>query len=413
MSQNFKPILEDFPQFGPLQGIRILDTGSVWAGPWAATLAAEFGAEVIKCEAFFGDVARTSPPFFKSEDGKTQTTAWAQDSRNKIDIALNFKDPEVKEIFARMLKESDVWIESSIPGTYPEKFGITDEWVFSINPKIIIVHESGFGQTGDPNYVRRASYDMIGQAFSGFCDLNGFPDGPPMRSGPAVNDYITALWVLWSALAGYIHAQKTGKGQVIDVAQFEVQFRMMECGMMDYLMFGKRRMRSGNYVPTGCHPFGIYQAKDGYISIAAVGGSPLAGVKKTIPEMNIDKYSSFMDQVTYGSEIKDIVEKWLSEKTVEEAEALFVSNGVPCCPIMTFERIAVNPHYEAREMLMEWDDPIGGKIKGIGLTPKFSETPGQIWRGAPTLAQDTDLIMKRFGFSEVEIAELKEKKVIK
>ena len=228
MSNEFKPVLQEFPQFGPLQGVRVLDTGNVIAGPWAPSLAAEFGAETIKVEAFQGDFVRTIPPHFKNEDGTTQSTWWAQDSRNKIDLTLNLKTAEGREILARMLKESDIWIESSVPGTYPEKLNITDEWVFSINPKIVIVHVSGYGQDGDPRYSRRQSYDMTGQAFSGFCEQNGFPDGPPLRTGPAFNDYITALWVLWSALAAYIYAQKTGKGQSIDVAQYECQFRMME-----------------------------------------------------------------------------------------------------------------------------------------------------------------------------------------
>ncbi|BAE85588.1 CaiB/BaiF CoA transferase family protein [Desulfitobacterium hafniense] len=413
MPNDFTPILKEFPQFGPLQGIRILDSGGVVAGPWGASLAAEFGAEVIKIEALSGDIMRGQLPAIETTDGKKQSTAWAQDFRNKLDIALNFKSAEGKEIFARLIKESDIWTEASIPGTYANSFGISDEWVHSINPKIVIAHVSGFGQTGDPNYVHRPSYDMIGQAFSGFCDLNGFPDGPPMRTGGYTNDYIAATWALWSSLAAYIYAQKTGKGQSIDIAQFEPQFRMGEAGMMDYLMLNKRRRRAGNYPPNGTHPFGIYPCKDGYIALAIAGEAPLARTKKLVPELNNDKYSNLADQITYGSEIKEIIERWLSDKTASEVEDLFVSNSIPATQVMTYESIENHPHYKARDMLIEWEDPTVGKIKGVGLTPKFSETPGLIWRGSPTLGMDTDEIMEKIGFSEDETVSLKAKGVIK
>jgi crotonobetainyl-CoA:carnitine CoA-transferase CaiB-like acyl-CoA transferase len=372
-------------------------------------LAAEFGAEVIKLEAVFGDVVRTTPPHFENEDGLRQSTYWAQDSRNKLAMSIDFRSDEGKEIFKRLLEISDIWIESSIPGTYPEKYGISDEWVWSINPKMVIVHESGFGQTGP--YSRRPSYDMLGQAFGGLCDLNGFPDGPPMRTGSSVNDSITAIWCLWSALAAYISAQRTGKGQAVDVAQYEAQYRMNENRHIDYLNLGKRYYRSGNSLAAGFEPFGIYKCKDDYLAIAAVGATPFNKLKKVIPEF--EKYEDMMAQMTYNKEIKATMEEWFGQRTALEAENALVEAGVPVAAVMDEPQIAVNPQYIAREMTIEWDDPVAGRIKGTGIVPKFMGTPGKVWRGAPVQGQDTDAVLTSIGFNADDIAAFKEKRVVK
>ncbi|MGI6216467.1 MAG: CaiB/BaiF CoA transferase family protein [Coriobacteriales bacterium] len=409
MSDTFKPMFKDLPAFGALQGIRILDCGSFIAVPWACTLAAECGAEVIKVENPNGDTMRSIVSMAKGKS--PMPLYWAQDARCKLDMVLDYRAPEAKEIMAKLIERSDIWLESSIPGTFPDKFGITDEWILSVNPKIVVVHVSGYGQTGDPEYVHRGSYDMIGQAFSGFCDQNGFPDGPPMRTGPAINDYLTAVWVLWSMLAGYISAQRTGKGQVIDVAQYECQFRMMETLAIDYYQFGIVKHRSGNEHPGGMQPYGIFPCKDGYVCFGATGPA-FQRVKKVIPGLDVDKYSTIFDQHNYKDEIKDIVEDWLKDKTGEEAEKILNAARVPACRIMDMPAIAENSQYAARDMLVEWDDPTCGHVKGVGLVPKFRGTPGRIWRGAPELGMDTEEIMEALGYSKEEIKDLMKRDVI-
>lgn len=390
-------------KFGPLSSITILDTGTVTAAPWAGTLAGEFGAEIIKIEPPTGDISRFNPPFLKDDAGNSTSTYWAQDARNKISMTLDFTKPESKEIFARLIKISDIWLESSIPGTYSKKFGITDEWVMEINPKIIIVHVSGFGQTGEPEYVSRASWDMIGQAFSCYCDLNGYDGQEPLRIGPVINDYITAIWALWSALAGYIHAQETGKGQVIDIAQYEVMFRMINSYVLDYLTLGATKTRCGN--KTYVHPFSIYPTKDGYIAIAA-GGASFSRFMDCIPTLKDKPYKTVVDQMKYGDDIAENLKVWLKDFTTAEAEKILSDANVPCSEIMNIQKASKHPHYLAREDFLEWDDPVGGKVKGYGIVPKFSETPGKVWRGAPRLGQDTVTILKYIGYSEEQIENL-------
>ena len=202
-------------QFGPLQGVRILSTGSLIAQPYAASLAAEMGAEVIQVERpGEGDAAwRHLGMQLPTTDGSGQVaTTWVQERRNELYTTLDFSTPEGKQIFLKLIEACDIWMESSKPGSYT-KWGLTDEVVLQTNPKIVIAHVSGYGQTGHADYLGRASYDMIGQAFGGLMYQTGFPDPePPVRANPWTADYITALFCLWSSLSGYIYAQRTGKG---------------------------------------------------------------------------------------------------------------------------------------------------------------------------------------------------------
>jgi crotonobetainyl-CoA:carnitine CoA-transferase CaiB-like acyl-CoA transferase len=398
-------VRSDFPAFGALQGVTVLDTGGVVAAPFACELAAECGAQVIRVELPTEDVVRGNPDAFRR--GLLRESAWwAQEDRNKLGIVLDFSNPEGKEVFASLVKKSDIWIESSIPGTYSDHLGITDEWVHQLNPSLVIVHVSGYGQYGDPQYFKRASYDMIGQAFSGFLDMNGEPDGPPMKSNPYTNDYITSLWTLWSALAGYISAQRTGQGQSIDVAQFECQFKMLGDNAIDYLMFGHEHHRAGNFDPSGAHPYGVYPTKDGWLCIGAVGG-PFQRLKKLVPALDQDKYQTMVDQITYGQEIREHLEAWLAERTSEEAELALNAVKVPSSRVMTMNDIATNPHYKARDMIIEWTDHVGGKVRGVGFAPKFSGTPGRVWRGAPDRGQDTEAVLIWAGYDAQQIDALR------
>lgn len=402
----------DTKGFGPLDGITILDTGTVTAGPWAGSLAADFGAEVIKVESLTGDITRYAPPFLNGEDNQKIGTYWAQDGRNKLDITIDFTKPESKKVFAELIKISDIWIESSIPGTYAEKFGISDQWVFEINPKIVIVHISGYGQTGDPSYVNRPSYDMTGQAFSCYNHLNGYPDQEPLRIGPIINDFSTAVWALWSGLAAYINAQRTGKGQAVDVAQYEVMFRMIENYVLEYMTLGITKKRNGNASAYNLHPFSIYPTKDGWLAIAA-GGVPFQRFMEVVPGLKGKPYKTVADQHKYGDDIKACLIDWLKDMTCEEADKILSDAKVACAPVMSIEKAAAHPHYLAREMFMSWEDPVGGKVTGYGLVPKFSETPGKVWRGAPRLGEDTEAILSYIGFGEEEINNLIQSGVVK
>ena len=258
-------------QFGPLQGVRILSTGTIVAQPIAAALAAEMGAEVIQIERpGIGDVTRGLGVPIGDVDGSPIGSLWAQDRRNTFFITLDFAAPQGRDLFLRLITGADIWMESSKAGTYA-KWGLDDATVLAANPSIVITHVSGYGQTGHPDYLNRASYDPIGQAFGGTMGITGSPDpDPPMTASPLAADYTTAQVCLWSSLAAYIHAQRTGQGQVIDLAQYEAVHKVMSGSMMEYFETGITRERRGNQSGRN-QPFGTYQAKDGWVVIAAIG----------------------------------------------------------------------------------------------------------------------------------------------
>jgi crotonobetainyl-CoA:carnitine CoA-transferase CaiB-like acyl-CoA transferase len=402
--------LGGFPAFGALEGLTVVDTGTVVAAPFACELAAEAGAQVIRVSLPGPDILELSP--FRLTDGDDSvSTWWAQENRNKLDLVLDLTRPEAKEILGGLLAKADIWIESSRPGTYAERLGLTDEWALGLNPRLVVVHVSGFGQDGDPATYRRASYDVIGQAFSGSMSMNGEPGGPPMKSNPFANDYVTALFALWSALAAYISVQRTGHGQVVDVAQYECQFKLLACGVMDFLMLGEEHPRTGNNDPSGVQPYGIYPTADGWISIGAIGG-PFLRLKEVVPGLDQDRLQTVVDQIVHADEIRHLVVEWLADRTAAEAEQELNARDIPCSRVMTAPDIAADPHYRAREMLIEWDDDVGGRVRGTGVVPKFSATPSKVWRGAPGRGKDTDAVLAWLGYDPRQTGALREAGVV-
>jgi len=234
--------------FGPLQGVRIVSTGTLIAQPFAAELAAEMGAEVIQIERpGVGDVGwRTLGIRLESTDGSAPVaTNWIQERRNVFCTTLDLSQTRGREIFLKLIPTCDIWMESSKPGSYA-KWGLSDDELWEINPKLVITHVSGYGQQGHPDYVARGSYDVVGQAFGGMMYQTGYPENPPTRSAPFTADYITALFALWSSLAGLRYATTYGRGQAIDVAQYEAIHRTLGGTMVEYFQQGLIRERSGN-----------------------------------------------------------------------------------------------------------------------------------------------------------------------
>ncbi|MBL16610.1 MAG: CoA transferase, partial [Chloroflexi bacterium] len=269
MSRRAESLLPE--QFGPLQGVRILSTGTIVAQPFAAALAAEMGAEVIQIERpRFGDVTRGTGVVTKVKDGLRFNPLWLQDRRNTFHTTLDFTSREGREVFLRLIAGVDIWMESSKAGTFTE-WDLDDATVLAANPAIVITHVSGYGQTGHPDYLNRASYDPIGQAFGGTMAITGSADPePPMTARPLAADYTTSQMCLWSSLAAYIHAQSTGKGQVIDLAQYEAVHKVMSGSMVEYFETEIVPERRGNQSGRS-QPFGTYHAKDGWVAIAALG----------------------------------------------------------------------------------------------------------------------------------------------
>jgi len=348
-------------------------------------------------------------------DGSPIGSLWAQDRRNTFCTTLDFAAPEGKDLFLRLITCADIWMESSKAGTYAQ-WGLDDATVLAANPSIVITHVSGYGQTGHPDYLNRASYDPIGQAFGGTMGITGSPDPePPMTAAPLPADYTTAQVCLWSSLAAYIHAQRTGQGQVIDLAQYEAVHKVMSGSMMEYLELGIGRGRRGNQSGNS-QPFGTYQAKDGWVVIAAIG----AVFDRVCTVLDLDLTDGYwregrtnLESIA-GIEFDAILRGWLEERTVQEVVEVLNTAQVGCSAVMTPQDIAEDPHYQARELHSEWDDlQLGRKVKGIGIIPKFSETPGKIWRGSAALGYDNDLVYNHYlGLNQSELAQLRDHGVI-
>ncbi|MGH7907182.1 MAG: CaiB/BaiF CoA transferase family protein, partial [Candidatus Binataceae bacterium] len=295
------------------------------------------------------------------------------------------------------------------------RWGLDDGAVMRENGKLVIVHVSGYGASGDPDYAARASYDIVGQAFGGSMYQTGSPEpGPPMRAAPWVGDYTSALFALWSALAGVIHAMKSGRGQTIDLAQYEAIHRTLGGTMVEYFVRGIVRERSGNKAQ-GFQPLDAFRASDGWVVLAALTDV----YDRMLRVIGLDPAEAKWQQARYdiesieGIEFDAILRGWVNERTVAECVKLMNDARVPCSAIMSSKDAAEDPQYQARETHVQWDDPLAGPVKGVGIVPKFSATPGRIFRGSVGIGHDNQRVYgDLLGLSATEIERLKREKII-
>ena len=405
------------PPFGPLAGLRVVDCARFVAGPWAATYLGEFGAEVIHVEGPpfgppYSDPTRTLVPTLEGTvPGNRVSESWAQYSRNKLSLGVDVRHPEGRGVLLDLLRTADLWIESSRPGTF-DRMGLSDEAVWQVNPRLTIVHVSGFGRTGAPERVAAPSYDLIGQAYSGFLSLQGAPDpAPPTRAGTALNDTVTGLAAATAGLMGCYAAQRTGRGQSVDVAQYEVFFVLLENLAIDYFMRGVVRGRTGSAHPR-LHPYDVHRARDGWVVVAAPNADawdrlkPLIGIRD--PAFDAPSY-----RLAHRGPVDAAIAAFCADRTGVELEELGRTHDLAISRVYDIAQIAQDPHFAERGMFVEWDDPVAGRVKGPGVAPKFSATPGGVWRGAPWLGQDNAAILGRLlGYSAERIDELRRLGVI-
>jgi crotonobetainyl-CoA:carnitine CoA-transferase CaiB-like acyl-CoA transferase len=400
------------PGFGPLEGIRVVDSGRYVAGPWAATFLGEFGAEVIHVEGPpfgppYADPTRLLAPLLPEGASPTDgvSESWVQYSRNKLSLGLDFRTDEGRAIFLDLLRHADIWVESSRPGTY-DRLGLSDSMALEANRRLTIVHVSGYGQSGAPDRVGAPSYDLVGQAYSGYLSLQGEPDPePPMRSGTALNDTVTGLAAATAGLMGYLHAERTGEGQAVDVAQYEVFFTLLENLALDYFMRGVARGRHGVAHPR-LHPYDVFRAKDGWVVVAAPTQESWARLKGLMKFTDV-AWDDRSWRLAHRAEVDAGIGRFCLERTCAELEGAGQAADVAISPVRDIADIASEKHYMARGMFIEWDDPVAGPVKGAGVSPKFTATPGGVWRGAPWLGEDNGKIMiDLLGYSAARVAEL-------
>jgi L-carnitine CoA-transferase len=397
----------DIPEFGCLSGLKVVNTSQSIAGPFIATVMAEQGADVIWVE-WNRDGVRNAGP-----------TMIEQNRKNQRNIALNYFAPEAREVFFTLLKDADILIESNRGGTFAKK-GLTDEVLWEANPKLVIVHVSGFGQWGDPGWVSRPSWDAVGQAASGYQNFNGFPDRDPIPGNPYPCDYFSAMFGVYGALAGYIKAQKTGKGESIDVAQYEVLMRVDSAYWSMHMTDGFPLPRTGSGNPSA-EAMDNYKCKDGnLITILAVGFVSLKGAMQVLGlDYGSEEWPAPPNNTFYeagsevGKKLDQKIREYCAAHTVEEVDEAFSKAGCPCSPIMNYELMQRNPHFKARGVLSEWKSVKGRTIKGIDMFPKFKNNPSKMWCPAPLQGQDTEDILLDHGYTAEQISEMYEKNIIK
>ncbi|HEY6239005.1 MAG TPA: CoA transferase [Thermoplasmata archaeon] len=399
------------PPFGPLQGVRVIDSGRFVAGPWAATYLGEFGAEVVHVEGPpfappYADPSRTLVPTLPvgAPADRSTSESWIQYSRNKLSLGLDVRRPNGRAIFLDVVRRSDIWVESSRPGTY-DRLQLSDAAIWEANPKITIVHVSGYGQTGDPRRIGQPSFDLVGQAYSGFLSLQGKPDPePPMRAGTALNDTVTGLAAAAGALMGYISAERTGRGQVVDVAQYEVFFALMENLALDYFMRGVARGRHG----TGharLYPYDLFPAKDGWVVVAAPTDDSWRKLATLLGPTPPD-WATDEGRRADRAAIDERLRGFCAGRTVADLERIGRDGDVALWGVFDIARIAKDAHYRERGMFAEWDDPVAGRVKGANVAPRFASTPGGVWRGAPWLGQDNRaILLGLLGHAEEQLAQ--------
>jgi crotonobetainyl-CoA:carnitine CoA-transferase CaiB-like acyl-CoA transferase len=388
---------------GLLDGLKVLDLTRVLAGPYCGMMLADMGADVIKIEEpTKGDDSRANAPQIKGESAYFMNL-----NRNKKGITLNLKSEKGKEIFIKLVKQSDIVIENYRPGVM-EKLGLGYEELNKINPGIVYGCISGFGHTGP--YSKRAGYDIIGQAMSGLMSTTGWPDSPPTRTGTAIADVYAGVSCCAGLLAAYIHRLKTGKGDKVDISLVDGMVSALEIITMIYLSIGRVPTRIGNRYEA-IYPYDSFKASDGYVIIAC-GNDKLYGLLLDLlhlPGMEDERFSSNIKRVENNAALKEIIEKWTITKPIDEIVEMLLNVGIPAAPINTLDRVVKDPHIAgAREMFVNLTHPVAGDIRVTNTHLKFSHNPAGVRDPSPTLGQHNGEILAALGYSQEEIAALKE-----
>jgi formyl-CoA transferase len=363
---------------GALAGLKVIETGQLLAGPFCGQLLGDMGADVIKIEPpGAGDPMRN----WGLGEEKVQ---WEVIARNKRSITCNLRVPEGQELARRLIAKADVLIENFKPGTL-ERWGMSPAELHAINPGLIIARMSGYGQYGP--YANRAGFGGIGEAMGGWRYIVGEPDRPPSRMGISIGDTLCATYGCLGVLAALHHRDKTGEGQVIDSALYEAVLQVMEGLIPEYDRNGVIRERSGS-VLKGIAPSNVYTCKDGSYMIGANGDAIFARLCQAMgrPELAQDeRYATHIARGKYQEELDALINAWTATLTVDEVDALMVEYSIPAGRIYRAPEMIADPHFQAREAIIEVETQTRGRLKMQNAFPKLSKTPSSVRRPAPAV----------------------------
>ncbi|SDS54202.1 CaiB/BaiF CoA transferase family protein [Pseudomonas oryzae] len=388
----------------PLAGLKVIELGTLIAGPFASRICAEFGAEVIKIESpDGGDPLRKWRKLYEGT-----SLWWFVQARNKQSLTLNLKHPEAQAILKQLVREADILIENFRPGVL-EKLGLGWEVLHALNPKLVMVRLSGFGQTGPMK--DQPGFGAVGESMGGLRYITGFEDRPPVRTGISIGDSIAALWGVIGALMALRHREVNGgQGQVVDVALYEAVFAMMESLVPEFDVFGFIRERTGNIMP-GITPSSIHTSADGkHVQIGANGDAIFKRFMLAIGRDDLANDPQLADNAGRDArrdELYGVIDRWVQSLPLSEVLALLQQAEVPASRIYSVEDMFGDPQFLARDMLQSARLPDGREFRIPGIVPKLSETPGSTeWLG-PQLGEHTAAILRQLGYDAERIATLR------
>ena len=392
---------------GPLQDLKVVEMGTLIAGPFCGRLLAEFGAEVVKVETpGEGDPLRKWRMLHEGN-----SLWWYAQARNKKSIAVNLREPDGQAVVRRLIAGADIVVENFRPGTL-EKWNLGYDALARENPGLVMVRLSGYGQTGP--YKERPGFGAIGESMGGMRYITGYPDRAPVRVGISIGDSLAAMFGVIGALMAIHSREKTGRGQVVDVALYEAVFAMMESMLPEYGMAGHVRERSGAALP-GIVPSNTYPCADGrYVVIGANADSIFKRMMRAIGRSDLadDPALATNDgRVKRTQELDEAITAWTTKHPLDEVLRVLEQAEVPSGRIYSIADIAADLHYQARGMIER--HKLGEKDLVLpGIVPKLSETPGETkWIG-PRLGEHTDAVLGAAGYGPDEIAALRKRAVV-
>jgi formyl-CoA transferase len=393
---------------GPLSGLKVIELGQLIAGPFAAKTLSDFGADVVKIEPPDG-----GDPLRQWRLVKDGTSVWWQvQSRNKRSVGLDLKTPEAQDIVRRLANQADVLIENFRPGAM-EGWGLGPEVLLAQNPRLIMLRVSGYGQSGP--YRDRPGFGVVAEAMSGLRHLTGEPGRVPVRVGVSIGDTLASLHGVIGILMALHERNRSGQGQVIDVALYEAVFNCMESLLPEYSAFGAVRGPAGSALP-GIAPTNAYACADGgYALVAGNGDSIFKRLMQCIgrPDLAQDPgLAKNAGRVQRVEEIDAAIGAWTATMSVDQVLTALEQAQVPSGKIYTVADIAADPHYAARGMLGQVTLDDGSAVSVPGFVPKLSRTPGGHRRNAPALGQDTDAVLREMGLNSEQITALRERGIV-
>jgi formyl-CoA transferase len=393
---------------GPLAGIKVLEATTTWAGPMCGCLLADLGADVIKVEPAGGDVSRFLPPFLPGTDPPL-SFMHASVNRNKRSLALDLRHPEGGAIFLKLAAEVDVIVENFRAGKLDRR-GLGYEGVKRVNPDIIYVSISGFGQFGA--YAHRAGYDVLAQAFSGFLSLSGEPEGEPVKPPTFLSDDLGGLHGALAAVAAIRHRDRTGEGQHIDIGLLDALL-FQSNGNLALAAMDVELPRTGNQFVFNA-PSNLYRCRDGYVMLVVLVDhhwkllAPVLGRPELVEHPD---YATNQARIAHRDELNHLLSEWFAARTVAEATDLLEDHGLAFAPVRSFAQSAHDPHVIERDLLQTTEHD-GTALLHVGPAAKMSRTPLKVRAAAPELGEHTDQILEALGIDADARRDLRAAKVI-